>query len=173
MWSDFSVIKLVSGCGNAIVGSEQTIDTVCAINMPGHHSQTSTLLSTAIILCSVKLPVVSFAAQTESVWSLQSGCRGDLGVTQHREKAGTLAVRLHPHVTCCCVLQILEAIACMHEHGIMHRDVKPENIMFAQSVETSRDNPKSDQVFNVKVIDLGMAACYSPKVPLRGLPSVP
>lgn len=65
-------------------------------------------------------------------------------------------------------MQILEAVAYMHEKGIMHRDVKPENIMFAQSVETSRDNPRSDQVFNVKIIDLGMSALYDPKVPLRG-----
>ena len=69
---------------------------------------------------------------------------------------------------CLDTLQILEAVAYMHEHGIMHRDVKPENIMFAQSVETSQDNPDSDQVFNVKMIDLGMAALYNPKVPLRG-----
>ena len=56
----------------------------------------------------------------------------------------------------------------MHEQGIMHRDVKPENIMFAQNVETSRDNPKTAQTFNVKVIDLGMAARLDPKTPLRG-----
>lgn len=72
---------------------------------------------------------------------------------------------------CLDTLQILEAVAYMHEHGIMHRDVKPENIMFAQSVETSQDNPDSDQVFNVKMIDLGMAALYNPKVPLRGRPA--
>ena len=74
-------------------------------------------------------------------------------------------------LTCLDTLQILEAVAYMHEHGIMHRDVKPENIMFAQSVETSQDNPDSDQVFNVKMIDLGMAALYNPKVPLRGRPA--
>ena len=50
----------------------------------------------------------------------------------------------------------------------MHRDVKPENIMFAQNVETSRDNPKTAQTLNVKVIDLGMAARLNPKMPLRG-----
>ncbi len=45
-------------------------------------------------------------------------------------------------------IQIADALACLHEEGVLHRDVKPENIMWTH--HTSR------RVF-VKLIDLGTA----------------
>jgi len=43
--------------------------------------------------------------------------------------------------------QILSAISYCHAHGVIHRDMKPENIIF----ESKKDNSQ------IKVIDFGTA----------------
>lgn len=53
----------------------------------------------------------------------------------------------------------------MHEEGVMHRDVKPENVVFATDALNSHQKPESMQV---KLIDLGMAIVYDPKHPIKG-----
>ena len=56
----------------------------------------------------------------------------------------------------------------MHKQGIIHRDLKPENIMFAQDVETNIESEDLLKALNVKIIDLGMSAYYTPNTPLKG-----
>lgn len=46
---------------------------------------------------------------------------------------------------------IIEAVSCLHDHKIFHRDIKPDNVML-------------DATLNVKLIDFGLAcAIYSPE----------
>lgn len=67
-----------------------------------------------------------------------------------------------------CDLQILEAVGCLHKNGIIHRDVKPENIMFAQSVQANVETKDMQQAYNVKLIDLGMSAYFDSDAPTKG-----
>ena len=62
-------------------------------------------------------------------------------------------------------LQVLSALAHLHEQGVIHRDMKPENVVFATDALNSHHNPEDMQV---KIIDLGMAMSYDPKHPIKG-----
>ena len=55
------------------------------------------------------------------------------------------------------VNSIMSAVSFMHEHDVMHRDLKYENIMFANS------SPKAE----VKVIDFGLSKKYLPHQSLK------
>lgn len=54
--------------------------------------------------------------------------------------------------------QILSAIAHMHERGIIHRDVKPENAVFAETLAGAR---AAKQEPTLKLVDFGLARHYS------------
>lgn len=61
--------------------------------------------------------------------------------------------------------QVVEAVAYMHNLNIMHRDMKPENVMFAKPPIHYQSKGKP---IKVKVIDLGMAGVYYPRRRTRG-----
>ena len=61
------------------------------------------------------------------------------------------------------------AVAAVHEAGILHRDIKAENLVFAESAAVAA---AAGRPLSVKLIDLGMATRYDPEKPVRGLTRV-
>ncbi|KAK9824560.1 hypothetical protein WJX72_011313 [[Myrmecia] bisecta] len=62
--------------------------------------------------------------------------------------------------------QMADALACLHDYGIMHRDIKGENVVFAADPLKMAADPTAVPV--VKIIDLGMAAIYNHEEPIYG-----
>ena len=62
-------------------------------------------------------------------------------------------------------MQLAEALACMHQYGLIHRDIKAENIVFKDTAAqaTAKGVPPI-----VKFIDLGMATLYNKDEPIQG-----
>ena len=58
--------------------------------------------------------------------------------------------RLSPAQAKDLMLQVLDALACAHDHGVLHRDLKPDNIMISQ---TRRG-------FHVKLLDFGISTLF-------------
>jgi serine/threonine-protein kinase len=71
--------------------------------------------------------------------------------------------RLVPKRAIAIMLQVCAALAAAHERGIVHRDVKPDNIMLVQS--------RDDEGFPfevAKVCDFGIAALAGPGLTIQG-----
>jgi len=58
-------------------------------------------------------------------------------------------------VFCNLVSQVLAALAYVHAHGVLHRDIKPDNILVYRSVDGS---------LNTKLTDFGIAAALKPQL---------
>merc|ERR1712224_762401 len=54
--------------------------------------------------------------------------------------------------------QLLEGVAYCHKHGVMHRDLKPQNILV-------EDNPAEPHLSCVKIADLGLSRAFS--IPIK------
>ena len=67
-------------------------------------------------------------------------------------RRGPLPARLGLRI----ILQAAQGLAAANECGLIHRDVKPANLMLARVPETSADDEDDDGLF-VKVIDFGLA----------------
>ncbi|KAI5845848.1 kinase-like domain-containing protein [Morchella snyderi] len=63
--------------------------------------------------------------------------------------------------------QLLQALAVCHENGVVHRDVKPENIVI--------ESLQSDEPSKVLLCDFGLALTIGPsgKLPVEGEPGTP
>jgi hypothetical protein len=66
------------------------------------------------------------------------------------------ARRLAPQRAIAIMLQVCSALAAAHERGIVHRDVKPDNIMLVPGKDD-----EGDAIESVKVCDFGIAALDS------------
>ncbi|CAL8466722.1 g6258 [Coccomyxa elongata] len=62
-------------------------------------------------------------------------------------------------------VQLAEALACMHQYGLIHRDIKAENIVFK---DTAAQAAAKGVPPIVKFIDLGMATLYNKDEPIQG-----
>ena len=63
--------------------------------------------------------------------------------------------------SCDCIRQAAKALDYAHERGLVHRDVKPSNLLVSRNPETGRPH--------VKLLDLGLARFVSESVPDGGL----
>lgn len=61
------------------------------------------------------------------------------------------------------VVQVVSAVHFLHEKGIVHRDIKPDNLVFASKAADAA----------IKLIDFGYAGHCTPTQPLRGLCGTP
>ena len=79
----------------------------------------------------------------------------------------------HPHVLEKLLAQILQGVDYLHKHGIIHTDLKPDNIMCeTHLVWNSLHQQKAISIckpFNIKIIDLGSAVHFRNNNPVRGI----
>lgn len=60
---------------------------------------------------------------------------------------------------CAIIVQLLKALECLKEHGVLHRDVKPPNLLFKDDKQT------------VKLADFGVACfCKESRMDVQGTP---
>lgn len=62
---------------------------------------------------------------------------------------------LPPEIAACISVEISRALACAHREGVVHRDVKPENVLLRTSVELGKTS--GGDAARVKLTDFGIA----------------
>ena len=113
-------------------------------------------LSAARIRHPQLVDVTDFGSDDGLVYFVMELLEGEsLGERIHRE-AGPIP---WPEVVVI-VCQVCEALACAHQHGIIHRDVKPGNVFLV-------DQPGRSGVATVKLLDLGVAKVLRDALDLR------
>ena len=66
--------------------------------------------------------------------------------------------------SCQLTIKILEAIQCLHDEDLVHRNIKPENIL----VHTKPAGPAGQVVRSIKITDVGLADIVNPSIFAEG-----
>jgi hypothetical protein len=113
-------------------------------------------LSAARIRHPQLVDVTDFGSDEGLVYFVMELLEGEsLGERIHRE-----AVPIPWQETAAIVTQVCEALACAHEHGVIHRDVKPGNVFLVAQ-------PGRAGIAAVKLLDLGVAKVLRDALDLR------
>ncbi len=113
-------------------------------------------LSAARIRHPQLVDVTDFGSDEGLVYFVMELLEGEsLGERIHRE-----AAPISWQETAAIVTQVCEALACAHEHGVIHRDVKPGNVFLVLQ-------PGRAGVAAVKLLDLGVAKVLRDALDLR------
>jgi serine/threonine protein kinase len=83
-----------------------------------------------------------------ALWIIEEWCRGG-ELTDHLAR-GTYS----EHAVASVMVQLLEALQYLHSHGVVHRDVKPENLLVLDG-DLLHDAPEQ---LELKLCDFGLAA---------------
>ena len=98
--------------------------------------------------------VYEYFEDAKRVFLVMEYCKG--GELQHRVDS---KYQFTEHAAALIVKQVFEVLSYLHDKGIVHRDMKPENIVLEES-----DGGEQ----SIKVIDFGAATYFNRKAPLKG-----
>ena len=84
--------------------------------------------------------------------------------TRNKTKTLLLLLLLHsrPHTVKNLMYQLLKGVAHCHRHGVMHRDLKPQNLLVDDDLEGTKE---ADGTLTLKIADLGLGRAFS--VPIK------
>ena len=84
--------------------------------------------------------------------------------TRNKTKTLLLLLLLHsrPHTVKNLMYQLLKGVAHCHRHGVMHRDLKPQNLLVDDDLEGTKE---ADGSLTLKIADLGLGRAFS--VPIK------
>jgi hypothetical protein len=110
------------------------------------------------------LGLLAFFDQPQEVRLIMDLCRGGdlfdaIAEARRDNQAKGLDVALSETASCNVTRQLFSALAFCHQHGVVHRDVKAENVLLTHSVQQVSLESAQAQI---KLCDFGLAARYWP-----------
>lgn len=64
---------------------------------------------------------------------------------------------LPPEIAACIAVEVTRALSVAHREGVVHRDVKPENVLLSLDPSANARASRSDEMVRVKLTDFGIA----------------